>query len=228
MYEKHVRGELAGVSWRDGSSGRFTGDIEGLYEGYRWEGLEEQRGVIEVAHGTIAFVLKLNSTQEGSPRAENPFAGGNDPLAGIELARDEAPLRGESPGSPDDAPTLDLAMRSPRRQLRATEVLLNIDGESSSGIYKDASGEMAITAPNFKDAGYLQVTTPEGNLRLNFLQWREGLNLVADLWVDGENSTGIYKNARGDLHFYLIIYPEPPVAIGPYSGTIWLEQNPSD
>ena len=52
-----------------------------------------------------------------------------------------------------------------------------------------------------------------------------GQSLDANLWVNGEESTGIWHNARGDLTFSLKTVP-PNFGRGPYSGTIQLEQEP--
>lgn len=207
MVERQVRGEMVAFGWRTGSSGRLTGDIEGLYEGYRWGGLEEQDRVVEVAHGSLALVLRHSHYPAGRERGENPFAGGKDPLAGMELKRPELPAGTARPSG---------------RRVRETTVTLLVDGGKSASIYHGASGEMTLTVPNLKDAGYMVVSTGEGDLQLSFLEWREDMSLVADLWVDGQKSTGIYQGASGELHFKLDVYPQDLVAIGPYAGTIQL------
>ena len=66
------------------------------------------------------------------------------------------------------------------------------------------------------------ITSKQGNLRLTFLEWPEGTQLVADLQVDGAGSTGAYQNARGALHFALDRIAVG-VAKGTYSGTLELE-----
>ena len=59
-----------------------------------------------------------------------------------------------------------------------------------------------------------------------FLEAGEHGVLNADLWVNGEASTGLWRNARGDLKFSLTPVP-PNFGRGPYSGTIWLEREPA-
>ena len=252
MHEKKVSGEIMAIGWRDGSSGRFTGDISGLSEGYRWGDLEEQRGVLEVAHGSIALVVRAVHREMGLERQANPFAEGKDPAA-VTQAGQGIPFRpgvdapggfpggfppggfppgGLPPGAfpPGGGPPWQASgaefMQS-RRQMIETKVVVEVDGEQSTGIYQGASGEMTLTVPNLKDAGYMVVSTEEGDLRLGFLEWQDGLNLVANLWVEGEKSTGIYRNAKGELEFSLAISPQEGLAKGPYSGTLWLEQEPA-
>ena len=234
MAERQVSGEIAAVGWLDGSSGRFTGDIEGLYEGYRWGDLEEERAAVEFAHGSIALVLRHKHASRGRPRGENPFAGGKDPTADRPATAGPPPGRGQggpppSPGGPpgsggEGMQPSSMATLMRDRPIRQTQCTFEVDGEASSGIYAGAGGELTLTVPNLKDAGYLVVSTDDGDLRLSFLEWSEGPNLVADLWVDGNKSTGIYRNARGELNFSLGIDASKGMAIGPYSGTIWLEQ----
>lgn len=109
------------------------------------------------------------------------------------------------------------------RPIRQTLSSFEIDGEASTGVYAGASGEMQMTTPNLKDAGYLVVNTADGDLRLGFLEWSDGPNLVADLWVEGNKSTGVYRDAEGELKFSLAIDPGRGLALGPYSGTIRLQ-----
>jgi len=98
MHELQVSGELQSIAWRDGSSGRFTGDIEGLYQGYRGNP-PEQEGVIQVAHGSIALVLRHETRVPFPDRpAENPFAGGR-------TIQDLMPPEG-APGPPGGASRL--------------------------------------------------------------------------------------------------------------------------
>ena len=121
------------------------------------------------------------------------------------------------------------------RGVVAHTIKLEVDGDQSTGIYAGASGEMTVEAPNHKTAGYMVITSQQGTLRLEFLEWYEKGQLVADLWVNGEKSTGIYENARGDLKFSLGFYaafePEGGLkdmcAKGEYSGTLRLEREPT-
>ena len=97
--------------------------------------------------------------------------------------------------------------------------------DKSSGVFAGAAGEFEISTPNYKYPGYLIVDTADGELRLDFLEGREGEHLNADLWVDGENSTGIYAGAEGELTFSLETLP-PLFGVGPYEGTIRLQGEP--
>jgi hypothetical protein len=97
--------------------------------------------------------------------------------------------------------------------------------DKSSGIFEGAAGELEVEVPNYKYPGYLVVATKDGDLRLDFLEGREGEHLNAQLWVDGENSTGIFAGAEGELTFSLETMP-PLFGVGPYSGTIRLQQEP--
>jgi hypothetical protein len=105
------------------------------------------------------------------------------------------------------------------------DVKLAVDPAKSTGIFEGAAGEATVETPNYKFGGYLVVETEHGDLRLDFLELGTMGKLDADLWVDGENSTGIYSGAKGELTFSLDVIP-PVGAEGPYSGTIWLENEP--
>jgi hypothetical protein len=107
------------------------------------------------------------------------------------------------------------------------DVMLHVVPERSSGIFDGASGQIEVAAPRYKFGGYLVVATRDGDLRLDFLEESNMGRLEANLWVDGANSTGIYRNARGELTFSLKVIPPPLGAEGSYSGTIWLEQEPA-
>ena len=224
MYEMRVQGEIKTLAWREGSSGIFTGSIEGLYQGYRFASTapDEQHSVLEVPNGSIALTLR-QEIRTGhilqSRPAEHPFSGGKDPFA-------NAPSLGSRPhggpppgipgeGRPGDGPPKNLYM----------DVRLLVDPEKSTGIFAGATGEIQLVTPNYKIPGFMVVVTQHGDLRMNFLEEAERGTLHADLWVDGENSTGLYHNARGDLKFALSMTP-PNFGMGPYSGTIWLEQEP--
>jgi len=83
MYEMPVSGEIKTLGVKEGSSGIFTGTIEGLYQGYRFGSTtpDVQHHVLEVNNGTLALVLKQEIRSMLSPRAaEHPFAGGKDPF----------------------------------------------------------------------------------------------------------------------------------------------------
>ena len=215
MYEMTVQGEIKSVAWREGSSGIFTGSIEGLYQGYRIGSTtpDEQHFVFEVANGSIALTLR----QEISPDfplplrpAEHPFSGGKDPFVNAPPV-ESRPSRAPGEGRPQGGPLM--------------EVRLRVDPEKSTGIFAGATGEMELATPAYKSGGYLVVITQHGNVRMNFLEKADRMTLVADLWIEGANSTGLYHNAHGNLKFALSMTP-PNFGKGPYSGTIWLEQKP--
>jgi hypothetical protein len=102
------------------------------------------------------------------------------------------------------------------------ESKLHVIPEKCTGIFEGATGELEIFAPSYKMPGYLIVETDSGNLRLDFLEAGTRETLNADLWVNGDESTGIYTGARGELKFALTVTP-PFFGEGPYSGTMWLD-----
>jgi hypothetical protein len=224
VYEMSVQGEIKALAWREGSSGIFTGSIEGLYQGYRFgsTGPDEQHYVFEVPNGSIALTLRQEVRADHplpSRPAEHPFSDEKDPFA-------NAPSMGSRPhgaappgipgeGRPGDGPPKTLSM----------DVRLLVDPEKSTGLFAAATGEVQLVTPNYKIPGSMVVVTQHGDLRMNFLEKAERGTLNADLWVDGETSTGLYHNARGDLKFALSMTP-PNFGRGRYSGTIWLEQEP--
>jgi hypothetical protein len=220
MYELKVSGQMEAVGLVDGSSGRFLGDIEGLYEGYRIGNPREQFGVLQAANGTIALILKHESPITRQ-RGENPFKDGKDPLASPSPGGTHPPPSVSAEGNPSGGPP---GGRPPFKKMRQVKLL--VDGEKSTGIYARATGEMTIDASVHKESGHLIVATKHGDLLLNFREWPEEGKLVAECSVDGEKSTRIYRNARGDLKFALSMFGGS-VAKGPYSGTIYLQQEPA-
>jgi hypothetical protein len=251
MHELAVSGTMKTIGFREGSSGIFTGTIEGLYQGYRFASTEpdERELVIEAPHGTLALLLRQEIVSALPPRPnDHPFADGQDPLAEARAAgpAGPGPPGGRPPGAgppgggppgagppgggppgagppgggPPGGGPPDMFKR-----FHHMDVKLRVDPERSTGIFDGATGEAEIEAPNYKFGGYLVVNTDDGDLRLDFLEEGKMGRLDADLSVDGENSTGIYQNARGELTFSLEVIP-PLGAEGPYSGTIWLEQPP--
>src|SRR4051794_30448383 len=83
MYEVPLNGEIRTIAAREGSSGIFTGSIEGLYQGYRFGSTtpDEREYVIEAPHGTIALSLVQQIVTPLPPRLkEHPFADGKDPF----------------------------------------------------------------------------------------------------------------------------------------------------
>jgi len=248
MYEMKVSGEMIAVRLPDGSSGRLTGGIDGPYQGYRTVGPPEQRSTMELEHGTLALVLRHEvPARPTGEREGNTFDDGNDPFANRELVsvvreedeeEDAEPPPWMQPGG--GAPDEELGMGYPAqwgtgRGVVAHTIKLEVDGSKSTGIYAGASGEITVEAPNHKTSGYMVITTQQGKLVLDFLEWYEKGKLVADLWVNEKKSTGIYQNATGDLKFALGYYAafEPEGALkdmcakGEYSGTLSLEREPA-
>jgi hypothetical protein len=226
MTEKRVDGEIRTLAWREGSSGIFTGSIEGLYQGYRFGSTtpDERRFQVDAPNGRIELVLRQEISTFLPPRPkEHPFAGGRDPLAGPPPAG--APAMGHGgPGghAPGPPPGMD-----PSQRPFFMKVSLRVDPEKSTGIFAGATGQTEMSTPHYRMAGYLVVNTKDGDLRLNFLEHErpEEGNLVADLQVDGAESTGIYRGARGDLTFAIAVAAaanRPNYGKGTYSGTIWL------
>jgi hypothetical protein len=246
MYEMAVNGEIKALAFKEGSSGIFSGTLEGLYQGYRFGSItpDVQSHVLKVNDGMLALVLKQEIRSPLTPRpSEHPFSRGKDPFAplpatgasdagpsaAMPITRQprqtsaERPLEREAPTNAQGTPVVPPS----RGQARGPfwEIKLSVDPATSTGIFSGATGEMEITAPNYRIGGYLVIETKDGNLQLNFLEAGEQAVLKADLWVNGEASTGKYRNARGELKFALTRRP-PNFGRGPYQGTIWLEQKP--
>jgi hypothetical protein len=111
------------------------------------------------------------------------------------------------------------------KRVHYMETKLHVVPEKSTGIFEGASGELELEPPNYRMPGYLVVNTRDGDLRLEFLEKGSRELLNADLWVNGDESTGIWKDAEGELTFSLTVTP-PFFGRGPYSGTIRLQQEP--
>lgn len=228
MTEMKVSGEIKTLAWREGSSGIFTGSIEGLYQGYRFGSTtpDERRFTIEAPNGSIGLVLRQEISTFLPPRPkEHPFAGGKDPLAGPPPGGGPPMMGRGGPGAHGAGPAPGM---DPSQRPFFMKVTLGVDPEKSTGIFAGAAGQAEISAPHYRMAGYLVINTKQGDLRLNFLeheQPEEG-NLVADLQVDGAESTGVYRGARGDLKFAIAVAAaanRPNYGKGTYSGTIWLQ-----
>lgn len=264
MHEMPVSGEIKTIAVREGSSGVFTGSIEGLYQGYRFGSTtpDEQEFTLEGSNGAIALLLRQQIVTPLPPRpAEHPFADGRDPFDDLAAGRPPTWLGGGGPppgvhggggpppgvegggpppgvegghggppagapggGPPSDAPGIEGGKEIFKR-VHYMEVKVHVVPEKSTGIFEGATGEMEIFAPGYKMAGYTLINTEHGDLKLDFLEQGTRELLNADLWVNGEDSTGIWKNARGELEFSLTVTP-PFYGRGPYSGTIWLENEP--
>lgn len=235
-----VAGEIKTIACREGSSGIFTGGISGLYQGHRFGSAEpdEREYVVDVPHGSIALVLRQQIVTPLPPRpAEHPFRDGRDPFAekpsGPPAGHGHAgppPAAGGPPqGGPDGRPAESPGTENGKpifKKVHYMESTLRIDPDRSTGIFRGANGEFEIEAPNYRMPGYLVVDTEDGELCLTFLEKGSRETLSADLWVDGERSTGIYKGASGRLRFDLKVTP-PFFGEGPYSGTLILEREPS-
>src|SRR5437763_15119682 len=83
MYEMPVSGEIKTIAAREGSSGIFTGALEGMYQGYRFASTtpDEREYVLEADNGNIALLLRQQIVSPLPPRfAEHPFRDGRDPF----------------------------------------------------------------------------------------------------------------------------------------------------
>lgn len=251
MHEIAVSGEIRTIAAREGSSGIFTGSLEGLYQGYRFGSTtpDEREFVIEPPNGTIALLLRQQIVTPLPPRpAEHPFADGNDPFedTGAYLAKafGGGPPGGGPPGGhggppgghggpPEGAggpPSGPPGGEAPGMEggeeifvrVHYMETKLHVIPEKCTGIFEGSTGEMEFIAPNYKMAGYLVIDTQHGDLRLDFMEAGTRETLNADLWVNGDESTGAWSNAEGELKFALEVIP-PFFGRGPYSGTIRTE-----
>lgn len=224
MYELKVSGEIKTLAWKEGSSGVFTGTIEGLYQGYRFGSTtpDERQFSLELPNGSIGVTVHQEiRTPLGLRPSRHPFAGQDDPfekrsrLQALTLL-----VRLLRHAWVSKSPTF-----NPFKRVHYMQVMLRIDSERCSGIFAGATGSVELATPSYRMAGYLIVETKHGDLRLNFLERGSRTALEADLWVDGDHSTGLYHQARGELEFALTVSP-PNFGRGPYSGTIWLEREP--
>ena len=220
MHEVEVKGGLEAVGWQEGSSGRFTGDIAGLYTGHRDGNPPAQAGFLEVANGRLALELRHEWQLPMPPRpAEHPFAGGRTVE---DLARERQRLaRPGGEGGPPPSGGRPMEGGPPGggrevafREKYKTKLTLRIDPARSTGIYAGATGEMTVEAPAHKEAGHMVVSTEQGDLTLTFIEWPEGAKIVAELKVDGARSTGSYRNSTGNLRFEL-----DRIALGVGKGT---------
>jgi hypothetical protein len=260
MTEQSVKGEIKTIAMREGSSGIFTGDLNGLYQGYRFGSTtpDEREYAIEAPNGTIALLLRQQIVTPLPPRfAEHPFANGQDPFDDPPAFLKKAfsslgPPPGAPPGSgPPGPPGADAPGGRPPgapphgapgghppqvgaeapgmeggqeifKRVHYMESKLHVVPDKCTGIFAGSTGEMEIFAPNYRMAGYLVIDAEHGELRINFLEAGTRETLNAELWVDGENSTGIYAGASGELKFALEVTP-PFFGRGPYEGTLRLQ-----
>lgn len=228
MHEIAVKGEIKTIAAREGSSGIFTGSIEGLYQGYRFASTtpDEREYSIEAPHGSLALLLRQQIVTPLPPRpARHPFADGRDPFDDPAAYMREtlgggAPPKGPPPGS---EPPGTEGGKEIFKRVHYMEVKVHVLPEESTGIFAGASGEAEILAPKYAMGGHLIVDTAHGELRMDFLESGTKEKLTAQLWVDGERSTGVWRGAEGELKFTLIVMA-PVFGRGPYSGTIRLQQ----
>lgn len=211
-----VRGQVRALGWRDGSSGMFSGTIEGLYQGYRFGAAPDERAhLLELPYGTLAVTVRQRTDMRLPERpADHPFAGDADPIKGIRAQMAALPVedRPVRPEGPPETPTM------------TVEVL--IDPHGSTGIFAGATGVAVVDAPNYEVAGTLRIETSTGDLWMDFLEAGAGAVLEGRASVDGTRSTGAWRNATGhlDVRFELDF---PNIAEGTYSGTIELDSAPA-
>ena len=246
MYELPIQGEIKTLAYKEGSSGIFTGPLAGMYQGYRFASTtpDERDFVLDLPNGTIALTIKQEIRSLLTPRpAEHPFADGVDPFDNMPPESPGGPSHGAPGGPPSGAtgggppglaggPPPGAAggpPGGPRGLVGGRpfymEVMATVDPAKCTGIFANSTGQIEINAPDYDMAGHLIINTKHGDLHLDFLESGGRGVLNANLRVNGEHSTGIYRNARGDLTFSLKTVP-PNFGRGPYSGTLWLEQAP--
>jgi hypothetical protein len=215
MYKKHVQGEIQALGWREGASGKLMGDLEGFFQGYRLQGSASTANdyLLEIENSMLALTLSqevhIRHPLPSRPQ-EHPFKNGNDPFAGVELV---APRLPELPAGSQAAQS---------RRNMSTVVKLVIDPSRSTGTFAGAQGEMNVELADPKVNGRMTIETNDGIIELAYREHMENAQVFNTLRVEGEKSTGIYKNAKGELHFHVSIYP-PNFSKGTYTGELWLE-----
>jgi hypothetical protein len=229
MYKVDAKGEMKAIAFREGSSGIFAGTLAGLYQGYRLGATTpyEERTTAELPGGTIALILKQEVHAPLAPRpAVHPFAGGNDPFSDLPASPRSTPPEVQS--QVHAAGAVGQAAMPARESGRAgpsAELAVRIDPEASSGMFAGATGEMRITAPNYRIGGHLLLNTADGDVVMTFVESAVRGVLNAVLSLDGKRSTGLYHDAQGELTFALTLIP-PNFGRGPYWGTMWLQAEP--
>ena len=225
MYKMDAKGEVKAVAFREGSSGIFTGTLSGLYQGYRLGTTTpyEQKTTAQLPNGMIGLTLKHHVHAPLAPRpAVHPFSGDQDPFASLPGA--------SNTGTRSEMASVRSATESPTGRPHGAgphvEIVICIDPETSTGIFAGSTGEVQITAPNYRIGGHLVINTADGDVVMTFLESMKGGVLHADLLLDGARSTGKYRDARGDFKFALTLIP-PNFGRGPYWGTMWLQGVPS-
>jgi hypothetical protein len=205
-----LTGEVRAFGWRDGSSGRFTGDIDGLYQGYRFGADPDERPhVLALPHGELAVTVRQRTNMRLPERpAQNPFAGHDDPIAQLRWH-----LAHASPGSGGPPPPAG----PPETPKRTVEVA--VDPARSSGIFAGATGLVEVDAPNYEVAGTMRIETATGDLWLDFLEVGAGAELTGRAVVDSDRSTGAWHGASGALNVRFDL-DFPNIAEGTYDGSI--------
>src|SRR5918997_3879977 len=167
MYEMPVSGEIKTLAWKEGSSGIFTGTLEGLYLGYRFGSTtpDLREHVLEMPHGTIALTVKQEIRSRLAPRpAEHPFAGGQDPFENMPAETDGPPpgMGGPPPGTASTgAPPAGTATGggAPAGEVHGRsfymEVMLRVDPEKSTGIFAGETSEVELATPEYQMSGHL-------------------------------------------------------------------------
>ena len=220
MYRMLVEGEIQALGWREGASGKLTGDIEGLFQGYRlYQGGTNisNNYAIEVDNSTLSLTLSQEvHVRHPLPTRPpvHPFSNGNDPFKGVELIAPRLP----------DLPSGSEASK-PRRNM-STIVKLMIDPLTSTGKFAGAHGEMNVVLADPDVNGHMTIETADGTIELRFREHMENTQVINTLWIEGEKSTGMYLNAHGELQFQVSIY-SPNFSKGTYSGVLWIEDQPT-
>lgn len=209
MGQLELSGEVEAMGWQEGATGRLTGTLTGLFQGYRHPGLPagERQYVVETEAGALAFTVRyprrLGHQLPPQP-VEHPFSYGRNPLAyRSQAAHEESTIR-------------------PTRPKRMA-VTLTLDPARGSGLFAGANGALDVMVPIPPAEGKVRIATSEGTLETTFTETMEDGVLTSYHTVDGAASSGRYHHAQGALTFRLTIVP-PNFTVGPYSGLLTLAE----
>ena len=224
LKELKVEGMIRTIACREGSSGVFEGGIEGMYQGYRFASTDpyDKQVDVELPNGVLSLLVRQTIVTPLPLRPKvHPFADGNDPFADRDayIAKRFAEIQAEGgmPTFEEEHPGF-----NPFKKVHYVATRITADPDRSTGIFAGATAAVEVEAPNYRMGGFVLIDTDDGQLRLDFLEWgSEVAVLSADLTVNGEESTGKWAGASGELQFRLDIIP-PFFGIGPYSGLIRL------